>query len=85
MVGRLLKEGANPNLIGPTAQREPHIDYGELPLDIVMNEEHHMKDLAVEGLSFVRKYNIKTDVDYDICRRLLIQFNAKPREVVKTT
>ena len=61
IVGRLLKEGANPNLV---KERSTHVEYGELPLDIVMNPKHHKQDLALDGLSFVRKYNTATDVDY---------------------
>ena len=77
IVGRLLKEGANPNLLEPN-MRNPLNDYHELPLDIVMNPKHHNQDLAMESLSFVRKFNPDTEKDYLICLKLLLQFNADP-------
>ena len=60
IVARLLKEDANPNLV-PLKDRKPHIDYGELPLDIVLNRKHWGKDLSLEGLAFVSKYNPETE------------------------
>ena len=60
VVARLLKEGANPNLM-PVKERKPHIDYGELPLDIVLNPKHHGQDLSLEGLTFVKKYNTERE------------------------
>ena len=76
IVARLLKEGANPDLIRSGEQRKPHIDYGELPLDIVMNPKHHGFDLSMEGLTFTRKYDIKTESDYAICLKILLEYKA---------
>ena len=45
----------------PVKERKPHIDYGELPLDIVMNPKHHGQDLSLEGLTFVKKYNTERE------------------------
>ena len=76
IVALLLKHGANPNLI-KSEERKPYIDYGELPLDIVLNRKHHGKDLSLEGLTFVNKYNLKTEQDYGICLSMLLQHGAK--------
>ena len=76
IVARLLKEGANPNIL-PLKERKPHIDYGELPLDIVLNPKHHSKDLSLEGLTFASKYNPDTEQDYTICLKLLLEYGAK--------
>ena len=43
-----------------------------------MNPKYHEQDLAIEGLSFVRKYNNDTEKDHQICLKLLLQFNADP-------
>lgn len=59
IVARLLKEGANPNLVDPKLVRPADIDFDELPLDIVLNPKLHQLDLQVEGLEFVRKYDSK--------------------------
>ena len=75
-MARLLKEGANPNLLASNETLKPHIDYGELPLDIVTNPKHHGFDLAVEGLTFTSKYDIKTESDFTICLKLLLEFQA---------
>ena len=56
IVAILLKYGANPNLLD-LDKRKPSIDYGELPLDILLNAKHHGQDLAVEGLTFIRKFD----------------------------
>ena len=78
IVGRLLKDGANPSLLDKGATRSPLCSYHELPLDIVMNPKLHEKDLAMEGLTFVRRYNRDTERDHLICLKLLLQFNADP-------
>ena len=60
IVARLLKEGSNPNLLDDWDGRDKINDYYELPLDIVMNPKHHDIGLAVEGLSYVVKYDRAT-------------------------
>ena len=64
IVGRLLKDGANPSLLTKGQARSPQCNYFELPLDIVMNPKHYQKDLAMEGLTFVRKYSRDTEIDH---------------------
>ena len=76
IVALLLKHGAKPNLMA-LDQRKPHIDYGELPLDVVMNRKHHGKDLSLEGLTFTNKINLKTEQDFGICLSMLLKYGAE--------
>ena len=71
IVARLLKEGANPDLLPQGKDRSQFIDYGELPIDIVMNPKHHNQDLGLEGITLTRRYDRK-DVDYCLCLKLLL-------------
>lgn len=41
-----------------------------------MNPKHHGFDLAVEGLTFTRKFDIMRESDYTICLKLLLEYQA---------
>lgn len=63
IVGKLLKEGADPNLVPKDKERSPFTDYGELPLDIVMKPKLYNKHIGLDGLLCKKLYTGK-DVDF---------------------
>lgn len=76
-VHRLLQEGADPNLLPQGVERDPTTNYGELPLDIVLNPKLHNIGLFQEGLHCAKKFT-NADVDYTKCLHLLLQNRADP-------
>lgn len=41
-----------------------------------MNSKHHGLDLSLEGLTFIRKFNPKTESDHSMCLKMLLEYGA---------
>lgn len=71
-MARLIQEGADPNVLTPYSSRRPNVDYGELPLDIILNSKNHCTDLEHEGVSVQPKIDSSIDKDYEVCLKILL-------------
>ena len=49
------------------------MDYGELPLDIVLNSKNYFSDFEHEGISVQPRFNPSLDRDYEVCLKILLQ------------